>query len=110
MKSQKSVYRNESWDLVDAEAAKPGFAASLPKSSLPRDLQNKSPKEVEAHIKQMSATRNSIQQQIAQLNVKREAFIQAEKAKKTGKNVQTLETEIEKILKQQASRFKMVIK
>lgn len=110
VKSQKSVYRNESWDLVDAEAAKPGFAASLPKSSLPRDLQNKSPKEVEAHIKQMSATRNSIQQQIAQLNVKREAFIQAEKAKATGKNVQTLETEIEKILKQQASRYKMVIK
>lgn len=110
VKSQKNVYRNESWDLVDAEAAKPGFSASVPKSSLPKDLQNKSPMEVESYVKQMATSRDAIQKEISQLNNKRESFIKTEKAKSTGKSVQTLETEIEKILKQQAGRYKMVIR
>ncbi|ULQ52239.1 vWA domain-containing protein [Flavihumibacter fluvii] len=110
VKSQKSVYRNEAWDLVDAEAEKPGFSAKIPKSSLPKELQNKSDKELELFIRQTAAERETIQKEITLLNNKREAFLRAEKAKKNSPTEQTLETEIEKILKQQAGRYKMVIK
>jgi hypothetical protein len=54
--------------------------------------------------------RNTIQKEIAALSFKRDVFITAEKAKKnTTSTEQTLETEIEKIIKEQAKRFNMQI-
>jgi hypothetical protein len=109
VKSQKGVYRNESWDLVDAETEKPGSVAKIPKTALPKDLQNKSTAELELFVQQTSAQRNIIQKEISNLNTKREAFIKAEKAKSNKTNAPTLETEIEKVIRQQASRYKLVI-
>jgi hypothetical protein len=109
VKSQKGVYRNESWDLVDAETEKPGSVAKIPKTALPKDLQNKSTAELELFVQQTSAQRNTIQKEISNLNTKREAFIKAEKTKSNKTNTPTLETEIEKVIRQQASRYKLVI-
>ena len=109
VKSQKSVYRNESWDLVDAQAADDGTIDKLPQSALPAQLQNKSKAEVKEFVAKTAQQRNSIQQEIVALSKKRDAYIVAEKAKTTGKSTQTLGTEIEKIIRQQAGQFKIQI-
>ena len=53
--------------------------------------------------------RSGIQKDIERINTQREAFLVAEKTKRATGQVATLESEIEKIIKVQAQRFKMVI-
>ena len=109
VKGKKELYRNESWDLVDAQNADKDFASKVDMKTLPENLRNKPRAELKQYIMQTSAERNKIQKEIESLNAKREAFISAEKLKNTGAKEQTLETEVEKMLRDQARRFRMVI-
>jgi hypothetical protein len=80
------------------------------KNELPDSLKNKSAAELKKIVAEKSKERNSIQQQIAVVNAQREAYINTAKAKKSNnKNDQTLETEVEKIIKTQAKRYNMII-
>ena len=62
-------------------------------------------------IDQKSNERGSIQKEILNINKKRETYIANEKMKKlkAGNNSQTLESEVEKIIRAQATRFNMKI-
>ena len=51
--------------------------------------------------------RSTIQKEIGEIVAKREAFIAAEKAKAATSKVSTLESEIEKTIRQQVKRFNM---
>ena len=52
----------------------------------------------------------AVQKEIETVSLNREKFIATEKAKRTtNKNEQTLQTEMEKIIKVQAKRFNVVI-
>jgi hypothetical protein len=111
-KSNGRVYNNAQWDLVDAkEKDGDGFLDKIDKKELPASLKNKSTEELKKIVDAKSKERSAIQTEIKTLNTQRDAYIAAEKAKNaTNKNnAATLETEVEKIIKEQAKRYRMVI-
>ena len=62
-------------------------------------------------VNQKSTERAGIQKEMQDVSKKREVFIAEEKIKKAkaGNNSQTLESEVEKIIREQAKRFNMKI-
>jgi hypothetical protein len=110
-KSNKAVYNNAQWDLVDAKDRDgDGVLNKIDKKELPDSLKNKSTEELKKFVEQKSKERSAVQAEITKLNTQRDAYIAAEKAKNALKNnTATLETEVEKIIKEQAKRYKMKI-
>ena len=96
--------------MVDADGIDEKFIDKLDKKTLPDSLKNKSTEELKVIVKEKSVLRGNIQKQIGEASTQRELFIANEKAKKAVKNnIATLETEVEKIIKEQAKRYKMKI-
>jgi len=110
-KSSSKTYYNSSWDLVDAKAEDSKILEKVDLKTLPDSLQKKSKAELEVIVNQKSTERAGIQKEMQAVNAKREAYIAAEKIKKAkaGNNSQTLESEVERIIRQQATRFNMKI-
>ncbi len=110
-KSNGAVYNNAQWDLVDAKGTGVIDFAKIDKKELPDSLKNKTIAELEKIVEAKSMERSKIQKDITTLNTQREAFIATEKVKNaTNKNnTATLETEVEKIIKEQAKRYNMKI-
>jgi hypothetical protein len=108
-KSNSKIYSNSGWDLVDASNADSIFYRKVDMNTLPDSLKNRSREELQKVIAAKSNERLSIQNQIQQLSDQRNNFIAAEKTKNGGSNIATLETEVEKIIKNQALRFNMKI-
>ena len=110
-KASSKTYYNSSWDLVDAKADDKKILDKVDPKTLPDSLQKKNKEELEAIITQKSNERGSIQKEIQDVNKKREAFIAEEKIKKAkaGNISQTLESEVERIIREQATRFNMKI-
>jgi hypothetical protein len=110
-KSNGKVYNNAQWDLVDAKASGGFDFKTIDKKILPDSLKNKTADELEKIVDVKSKERSNIQKEITTLNTQRDAYIATEKAKNAGtkNNAQTLETEVEKIIKEQAKRFNMKI-
>lgn len=67
-------YRNEEWDIVDRYKAG-GASAPLPEAELPAQMKGMSPKEQEAYVTGLSEKRETIQKDIRDLSVKREAYL-----------------------------------
>ncbi len=111
VKGKKDLYKNTTWDMVDAAESDSKFSEKVDIKTLPDSLQKKSRKEIQQIIEIKSAERIKIQKNIESVNIKREAWLAAEKIKTAnGNHIATLESEIEKIIKQQAKRFNMIIK
>ena len=106
-----TVYNNAQWDLVDAKGTAGFDLEKIDKNVLPDSLKNKTTEELKKIIDAKSKERGTVQTEIAKLNTQRDIYIAVEKAKNvTNKNnAATLETEVERIIKEQAKRFKMVI-
>lgn len=110
VKSNAGLYKNSSWDMVDAAKDDEKFVDKLDKKTLPDSLKNKTTEELKVIVKEKSTQRSGIQKQIGEANTQREFFIANEKAKNAVKNnTATLETEVEKIIREQARRYKMII-
>ena len=108
VKGNKGLYRNSSWDLVDAYDTDSTFIAKVVMKTLPVALQNKSRAELEKIVREKNVERATIQKEIEKVNNQRESFIATERVKKVSVDA-TLESEVEKIIKVQARRFNMVI-
>ena len=110
-KASSKTYKNSSWDLVDAKSDDNKILDKVDFKTLPDSLQKKNKSELEAIVNQKSNERADIQKEIQDVNKKREVYIAEEKIKKTkaGNNSQTLESEVEKIIREQAKRFNMKI-
>ena len=109
-KAKSNVYNNASWDLVDAVKADSGYFSKVDMKTLPDSLKNKTRVQLQQFVKTKADERNKIQKEIENTNLSREKFIAAEKAKSVNnKNEQTLESEVEKIIKLQAKRYNMKI-
>ena len=110
-KSSSKTYNNSSWDLVDAKAEDNKILEKVDFKTLPDSLQKKSKAELEAIVNQKSTERAGIQKEMQNVNAKREAYIAAEKIKKAKgrNNSQTLESEVERIIREQTKRFNMKI-
>ena len=111
VKGKKELYNNTTWDMVDASEKDKNFAQKVDLKTLPDSLKGKSRKEIQQVIDKKTAERAQIQKEIETINTNREVYLVNEKKKAvTNNQAATLEAEIEKIIKKQAGRFKMVIK
>jgi von Willebrand factor type A domain len=109
-KSNSKVYDNSKWDLVDANAIGTLEVAIADKNALPDSLKNKTKDEIKVIVEEKSKQRAVVNQQITELSAKRDSFIAEERKKRAAtKQENTLETEVEKIIKEQAKRYNMKI-
>lgn len=111
VKGKKELYKNSSWDLVDAASEKEGEAMidKLDTKTLPDSLQTKSRSELKQLVKAKRQERENVQTEIGKVSAQRENYLIAERKKRAANNQQTLETETEKLLKTQAKKFNMLI-
>ena len=110
-KASSKTYNNSSWDLVDAKSDDKNILDKIDLKTLPDSLKNKNKQQLEVIVNQKSNERSGIQKEIQDISKKREAYIATEKIKKAkaGNNSKTLESEVEKIIREQATRFNMKI-
>jgi len=86
-KSKKGVYRNSSWDLVDAvEDGKD--INKIDEEDLPEEFKNKTDEEKTALIEEKKLERERFQKKIGELAVERENFIIEEKKKQAEEGVE----------------------
>lgn len=109
-KSNKAIYKNSTWDLVDKAEEDKDFVGKMDVAALPDSLKGRSKAQIQQVVTAKSKERTSIQQKISEKTAARDRFLAAEKAKKqTGSNKSTLESEIEKIIRKQVKAKKMEI-
>ena len=109
VKSNKNLNNNSDWDLVDALEKNAGIIDTLDMNNLDDSLKTKSRKEVKKIVEGTASERKRIQNLIAELSLKQEKFIKAEKEKLKANEPQTLESEIERIIREQVKRVNMKI-
>lgn len=95
------IYKNSSWDLVDAEDKKGFSYDNISKKSLPKELQGKSKTELKKYVAQKRAERTKIQKKINELNAKRNKYV-AEKQKQN--NTKSLDKAMIAAIRKQAKR------
>jgi hypothetical protein len=107
-KSNSKVYNNAGWDLVDRVGDSEAEIEKIDKKTLPDSLQNKTTAQLKVIVSEKKKERAAIQKKIIELNKQRQQYINDQKSKTTtGTAVTTLETEVERIIKEQVKRFKM---
>jgi len=94
------LYRNESWDLVDAEALNEVVISDLKDDALPDELKGKSTEDIKKYISNKKKERNAIQEKIQELNTKRKVYISEQKTE----NKNGLENALTKAIKEQAKK------
>ena len=77
----KTVYKNESWDLVDKVKEDKNAVSKIKNEDLPKELQNKSKEEIEVIVANKAKERTMIQKEISELAKKRQEYIDAEAKK-----------------------------
>ncbi|MFC4097596.1 VWA domain-containing protein [Euzebyella saccharophila] len=94
------MYKNSDWDLVDASEEAEFDASKLKKKDLPQELQDKTNQEIEAYIAKKKAERQEIQNEINELNAKREVYIASQQNEENGE----LENAMISAIKKQAAK------
>jgi hypothetical protein len=94
------LYKNSQWDLVYAIEDDEEILSELKEEELPQELQGKSESEIKTYINKKKAEREDIQNQIQELNAKREAYIAEHQKEETGE----LENALLSAIKTQASK------
>lgn len=84
-KSKKTAYNNTSWDLVDKVESDKEYIQKMKTEDLPQEFKGKSKAEIEKIVAKKSEERSKIQKEIADLAIKRQAYINQE-MKKRGEN------------------------
>jgi hypothetical protein len=69
------MYKNSSWDLIDAAEDDEFDVSAIKKEELPKALRDKSKAELTTFIGEKKAERTRVQKEIQQLNAKREIYI-----------------------------------
>ncbi|MFS4466952.1 vWA domain-containing protein [Maribacter sp. 2210JD10-5] len=95
------LYNNKTWDLVDASADKEFDISEVAEDELPKELKGKSESEMKEYIDGKRAEREKIQNEIWEVNAKREKYI-AKQQKDENKG--ELESAMLRAIKKQASR------
>tara|TARA_R110002049_G_scaffold293731_2_gene478968 strand:+ start:15116 stop:16237 length:1122 start_codon:yes stop_codon:yes gene_type:complete len=94
------LYKNESWDLVDAEALDEVVITELKEDALPEELQGKSAAEIKTYIDSKRKERETIQNEIQELNAKRKVYV----SEQNTPNENGLENAMTKAIKTQAKK------
>ncbi|KIG15688.1 hypothetical protein DB30_05258 [Enhygromyxa salina] len=95
------MYRNDSWDLVDAIDANKLDISEVDRSGLPEPLRGLDDEQLRAHVAAKQALRDDLQQRIATLAKQREAHVAAERARRA-QDPDSLDTAIIEAIREQA--------
>jgi len=98
------LYKNSTWDLVDAETEEEFSYDKLKEDDLPEYLKGKSTKEIQKYVEEKRSERENIQSEIAKLNKQRREYL----AKHKDDSSNELESAMIKALKKQAEKKKYV--
>ncbi len=96
------LYKNKTWDLVDAVEEEEIVIEDIKDDALPEELKGKTKDEIKTYVTEKSKERGAIQKKIQELNTKRKEYIV--KQKKSTDN--GLENAMTKAIKEQAKRKK----
>ncbi|MFI1744408.1 vWA domain-containing protein [Thalassobellus sediminis] len=96
------LYKNQTWDLVDAETLDEVVIEDLKDDVLPEELKGKSANEIKAYVDTKRKERERIQKKIQELDAKRKVYIAEHKTK----NTNGLENAMTKAIKEQAKKKK----
>ncbi len=96
------MYKNSSWDLIDASEDDEFNVSAIKKEELPKALRNKSKAELNSFINEKKAERTRIQKEIQQQNAKREIYISKHAQQEKGE----LENAMLNAIKRQAANKK----
>jgi vacuolar-type H+-ATPase subunit I/STV1 len=94
-------YKNQQWDLVDAEKTGAVSVESLDEEALPEEMKDMNKEERKAYLEEMSQKRQQIQKRINQLNKERRQFV-ADKLKNS--NETTLDAAMLNMIREQAKK------
>jgi len=81
MSKGSKVYKNTSWDLVDASKEKDFKIGDIKNATLPKEMQTMTTEQKKAYVDKKLKERESIKQEIKGLGVKRDKYVAAEKLK-----------------------------
>ncbi|HSE40575.1 MAG TPA: vWA domain-containing protein [Acidobacteriota bacterium] len=99
-----SLYRNESWDLVDAVNNRSVKLEELKPSELPENLRNMNEKDQHEYLEQKSRDREHLQMKIQDLSKRRDTYVDA-KMKQSGKKTDSaFDAQVLNTLKEQGKR------
>jgi len=96
------LYKNKSWDLVDAVEHEEVVIEDINDAALPTELKGKDMAEIKAYIAKKSKERETIQNEIKALNANRKAYILKQKKE----HANGLENAMTNAIKEQAKRKK----
>jgi hypothetical protein len=96
------MYKNYSWDIVDATEDKGFNVATISKEQLPDTMKNMNNEQKLKFVEGKKTEREKIKSDIAQLNKQRETFL-AEERKKQGSGENTLDRSMINAIKKQAA-------
>lgn len=99
-----TLYRNSTWDLVDAVKEEAVDLDELDEKELPKELRDLSPEERRRKVEAASAERADVQRQIQELAAERESYIATELAKNGGNAEAALDEAIVKSVRAQAGK------
>lgn len=94
------LYKNSTWDLVDALEEEVIEVDDIEETALPSELKGKTKAQIESYVAAKKTERSKIQKEIQQLNAKREGYILKQKKNQQGE----LENAMVKAIKKQASK------
>jgi hypothetical protein len=97
-----SMYRNASWDLVDACAEAEFDLSTVEDDDLPEDMRGKSMEEKKAMVAAMAQQRVDIQKQVADISAKRTEYVAAEQRKMAAGDDKSFDAAIRKAIRDQA--------
>ncbi|MFW5804233.1 MAG: vWA domain-containing protein, partial [bacterium] len=97
------VYKNSSWDLVDASKDKDFSINQVKEEELPEEMRSMNDQEKKDHIQAKMKEREKIQQQILELNKKREAYV-ADKQKENSQDNMLDQVLLSTVRKQASSK------
>ncbi len=96
------LYKNSSWDLVDALDQGQVDLTKVKPSARPEALRGKTPQEIEAFAAEMRKEREAVKQQIAKRQRERETYVAEKTAELAKQGDNTLDDVIIAILRKQA--------
>ncbi|MFZ9848772.1 MAG: hypothetical protein ACO3EE_11575, partial [Flavobacteriales bacterium] len=103
----KSVYKNSSWDLVDAVKYDSVHVESIKDEELSTEMKQMTVAQRKVYVEEKSKKRSQINSEIEKLNTQRTQYISAEQAK-TATAAESLDNSLLKAVKEQAVSKKFV--
>ncbi|MFL1011133.1 hypothetical protein [Flavisericum labens] len=100
------MYKNKTWDLVDAVEEEEIVVSDIKDNALPKELKGKTEEEIKTYIENKSKERTEIQKKIKELNAKRKTYILEQQKE----NTNGLENAMIKAIKEQAEKKKYSFK